>query len=781
MKIYLNNDWEFTFNYEDDFKNSEVIRIPHTVKEIDYNYCFEKEYETISGYKKTFKYQDEFKNKRVFINFEGVGHQAEVIFNNKSLGIHNSGYTGFKYEITDLLAKNNEVIVKVNSKEDLNIPPFGNVIDYYCYGGIYRDVYLTIEENTFIEDVYSPTIFENNNWFIEASVKLNGNDKGPIKYEILDTDKVIINGSSSDLNFKIKCENITPWDIDNPKLYTIRYYFNNSIYEHLIGFRTVKFKADGFYLNNKKLKIRGLNRHQCYPYVGYAMPDSMQIDDAHNLKYKLGVNTVRTSHYSDSHSFISECDKIGLLVIPEIPGWQHIGDEEWKGLAISNVGEMILQYHNHPSIILWGVRINESVDDDDFYTKTNKLAHELDKYRQTTGVRYLTGSSLLEDVYGHNDFSYAGIGDKGLKTKKKAVGKKESMEKGYFVSEHNGHMYPTKSFDDEAHQLSQALRHTTVLNTMYSEEDIGGAIGWCYADYNTHKDFGSGDRICYHGVLDMYRNPKLAAYVYACQADREPILELSSSMNIGEYPGGNIGDVWCFTNADYIKLYKNDEFVADFYPSDKYKYLPHPPILVNDFIGELIEKHEKFDKKTCVGIKECLQAVAKYGMDNLPPKYLLKLGTIALKNKLTMADATMLYGKYVTSWGGNTNVYRIDAIKDNKVVKSITKEPATSLNLKVECERDTLIESKSYDVTEIKLKVVDQNNNIGKYYGEAIEVETNNNIELIGPHLVTFKSGQVSIYIKSIKEGKGLVTIKSDRFETQTINIDVKKEECKAI
>ena len=252
-------------------------------------------------------------------------------------------------------------------------------------------------------------------------------------------------------------------------------------------------------------------------------------------------------------------------------------------------------------------------------------------------------------------------------------------------------------------------------------------------------------------------------------------------MNIGEYPGGNIGDVWCFTNADYIKLYKNDEFVSDFYPSDKYKYLPHPPILVNDFIGELIEKHEKFDKKTCAGIKECLQAVAKYGMDNLPPKYLLKLGTIALKNKLTMADATMFFGKYVTSWGGNTNVYRIDAIKDNEVVKSITKEPATSLELKVECERDTLIESKSYDVTEVKLKVVDQNNNIGKYYSEAIEVETNNNIELIGPSLVTFKSGQVSIYVKSIKEGKGLVTIKSDRFETQTINIDVKKEECKAI
>lgn len=103
--------------------------------------------------------------------------------------------------------------------------------------------------------------------------------------------------------------------------------------------------------------------------MGYAAPASMQIFDADILKRELGVNAVRTSHYPQSQDFIRRCDEIGLLVFTEFPGWQHIGDEEWKRQAVQNLKEMIVQYRNHPSIILWGVRINESQDDDVFTGK----------------------------------------------------------------------------------------------------------------------------------------------------------------------------------------------------------------------------------------------------------------------------------------------------------------------------------------------------------------------------------------------------------------------------
>ena len=122
----------------------------------------------------------------------------------------------------------------------------------------------------------------------------------------------------------------------------------------LFGFRTAVFLQDGFYLNGKKVKLRGLNRHQSYPYVGYAMPESMQKRDADILKNELGVNAVRTSHYPQSRHFVERCDELGLLVFTEIPGWQHIGDEIWKKQAVENVKDMVEQYRNHPSVILWG-------------------------------------------------------------------------------------------------------------------------------------------------------------------------------------------------------------------------------------------------------------------------------------------------------------------------------------------------------------------------------------------------------------------------------------------
>ena len=87
-------------------------------------------------------------------------------------------------------------------------------------------------------------------------------------------------------------------------------------------------------------------------------------------------------------------------------------------------------------------------------------------------------------------------------------------------------MFPTKPFDDEEHRTEHAIRHANVLNAVAQEPDIAGSFGWCMFDYNTHKDFGSGDRICYHGVMDMFRNPKLAAAVYSSQQEDTPVLEL---------------------------------------------------------------------------------------------------------------------------------------------------------------------------------------------------------------------------------------------------------------
>lgn len=173
-------------------------------------------------------------------------------------------------------------------------------------------------------------------------------------------------------------------------------------------------------------------------------------------------------------------------------------------------------------------------------------------------------------------------------------------------------MYPTKTFDSEGHRTEHMLRHARVMDAYYGEEDIAGGFGWCMFDYNTHKDFGSGDRICYHGVMDAFRNPKLAAALYQSQGEEETVLKISSSMDIGEYPASLIRNVYAVTNADSIRVYKNEELVGTFETGDSpFRNLPHGPILLDDFIGDLLETKEGFSKEKAADVKKVLLSLRK--------------------------------------------------------------------------------------------------------------------------------------------------------------------------
>ena len=132
------------------------------------------------------------------------------------------------------------------------------------------------------------------------------------------------------------------WDLKQPHLYAVVARLRKGpkvIDEDVrrVGFREARFTEEGFKLNGQVVKLRGLNRHQTFPFVGQAMPKRVQRRDALILKKELKCNLVRTSHYPQSRHFLDCCDEIGLLVLEEIPGWQHIGDQAWKLLSIDNV------------------------------------------------------------------------------------------------------------------------------------------------------------------------------------------------------------------------------------------------------------------------------------------------------------------------------------------------------------------------------------------------------------------------------------------------------------
>ena len=767
MRIDINNGWLWAEEFNEEMVKPsyeeggmESVRIPHTVKVTPLNYFDEHVYQMVSCYRKTIDVPAEWKDKKVFITFDAVAHEAEVYVNGVSVAKHSCGYTAFTADISEHLkfGEKNVIAVKCDSRESLNVPPFGFVIDYMTYGGIYREVHLDVKEKDHIKDVFVSAGADKT-----VTVKTDIEGEGGLVCMITDisSGKVLFAGPC-EKDAKIKVEEAELWTLDDPKLYELTMTLRNGGREDTFtvrfGFRDAVFKTDGFYLNGVKIKLRGLNRHQCWPYVGYAMPKSMQRMDADILKNELGLNAVRTSHYPQSHHFIDRCDEIGLLVFTEIPGWQNIGDEAWKEQAVINTREMVSQYSNHPSIILWGVRINESVDCDELYVRTNKEAHDLDPTRQTSGVRYLKKSSLLEDVYAFNDFSHNGK-TAGCEQKKNVT---SDMNKPYFISEYNGHMFPTKAFDSELHRQEHALRHCNVLDSVMGNEDILGSFGWCMFDYNTHKDFGSGDRVCYHGVTDMFRNPKLAAYAYASQnKELAPVLEVSSSMDIGEHPAGNRGEVYIFSNCDSVRMYKNDVFIKEYTREDSsYKNLISPPMLIDDYIGDQMKEKEGFSDRQNKIVKDALNFSAVYGMENMPAKMKLTMVEAMARYKMKFDDAYSLFGKYIGNWGGEATKFKFEGIVNGKVVKTVIKSSMNRLCLEVNVSSNELIEDSTYDVAAIRIKVTDEYGNVMPFYNRQAVVEVKGPIEALGPSMADINGGMGGVYVRSIgKEGKAAVKI----------------------
>ena len=781
----LNFGWKYSPNFSEDMIKAsyddskfQTVDIPHTNKELPLNYFDEKCYQFVSCYRKSFDIGKKAKGKKYILHFEGASLYSRVYLNDEFIGEYKGAYNPFSFDITDKVkAKDNLLVVELDSTERKEIPPFGNVVDYLVYGGIYREVWLEEVSETYIDNAFVRTLnVLQPKKVLDIDVTLSESAKGELTFTLFDGDEVIgekkTDFSGRVINAKWAVSGVELWDTETPKLYTLKVKLDDKDEISVrFGFRECRFLTDGFYLNGKKIKIRGLNRHQSYPYVGYAMPKNVQKADADLLKYELGVNLVRTSHYPDSVHFLDRCDEIGLLVFTEMPSWQYLGEGEWRDICLDNVRRMVLRDRNHPCVILWGVRVNEGLDCDEFYEKTNALARELDNTRQTGGVRNMPMSHLLEDVYTMNDFIHSGsfinLLPPALVTK--------SLTAPYLVTEHNGHMFPTKSFDKEGVRAEHALRHTRVLNSAYGNPRTSGAIGWCMADYNTHKDFGSGDRICYHGVTDMFRVPKMGAAIYRSQQDDKPFLEVTSAMDIGEHPGGTIGDVWVFTNCDYVKLYKNGKYTSTIYPdSSKFKNLPHPPMIASDFIGDSLVTDDGLDPKAAALLTDTLVA-AQTKQWKLPPSKFVKAGVAMVVGKIPFNRMFDIVTKYIGGWGNEQITYAFEGYKNGECVATVVRTAVTELHLDVKADSYVLKEEDTYDATRIEIVAKDQNGNRVPFADSAIKVTVKGAAEIIGPSEFPLIGGDRAFWIRTNGE-KGDITVTIDAKGIEKVKLDLKSE-----
>ena len=789
------------------------VDLPHTLVTLPFNHFDEASYRKMGTYKREFDSPRIPEGGSVFLDFEGVAVSCRLWLNGRKIGGHSGPYTPFSIDITETIrranavdransvnraapegdaspersAATNRLFMEVAAREDPAVPPFGGVVDYLVYGGIYRAVHLRVQGPCRIERVHARPragcAGDGGAAGLSVDVEVSGAARrGASIAAFLRKDGVVLAEARAEVYAEAqaganpeglsevplrgeavvrvefrKLGDIALWDIDSPTLYDLDVVLEakgellDSVSER-IGFRQARFTPDGFYLNGKRIFLRGLNRHQSWPYVGYAMGPGAQRRDAEILKRELGAVIVRTSHYPQSRHFLDACDELGLLVFTELPGWQHIGDDAWKDRALADLEALILRDRNHPSVILWGVRVNESRDDRAFYEKTNALSRKLDPDRQTGGVRCIRKSDFLEDVYTFNDFS--GDGGPAVVAKPRSVtGLKKDVP--YLITEHSGHMFPTKRFDQEERLAEHARRHAAVLDASMGDPGISGAIGWCAFDYNTHKDFGSGDRVCYHGVSDMFRIPKYAAAVYASQVDPKSkiVLEPASLFSKGERSAARILPVEVYTNCDAVELYRAGKRIGCFHPDRKtYPHLEHPPVLIDDFIGDSIDGEGFSPRDKGVFLSLAGKAMAK-GAENFSLLDRLRFGLLLLRRRMSFQDAEALVLSYGLAWGkADDSVELVGMIAGREVIRKSFGADARAerLEIKADAQAIKVKPGDEWDAVRVVASMRDQYGNLCPFAFEPLRIEISGAGRLIGPCERSLSGGATAFWVAGV-------------------------------
>ncbi len=594
----------------------EKVCIPHPNVITKHMYQSESAFRFVSWYRRHFNAPASYAGKRFFLHFEGVATVANVYVNGSKAGEHRGAYTPFTLDITDKvdLGRDNVIAVQVDSRQQPDVPPEGGNLDFMIYGGIVRHVNLIVTDPLHIEWAFVYT--QNPSQTAPSSPKVNtkvcitngyaASKKCSVLTSILDGDGAEVASSASSLEIPAKETTTTEqstgpmvspklWDIDRPYLYyaVIQVAEGETIldeYVTRIGIRSLTMnKTDGkCYLNGKPVKLRGLNRHETYPYIGRAASKRLQRKDADILKYDLGCNIVRTSHYPQAPDFLDRCDEIGLLVLEEVPGWMHIGNDSWKKLQLQTLKDMIIRDRNHPCIFTWGVRVNESPDDNVFYRAANDTARHYDPTRLTCGVRRGNSdpaTSFLEDIWTQNFINPSS----------------QAPNMPVITTEYCGHNLDPQahSWDNDDILLGQITDgnqgHAKGHNASYQFGNWGGLLGWCAFDYaSSHANATSNETgrakmgyVSHHGVSSIFRLPKLAAWFYQSQRDPEVYGPMVHICNY--WTSASPTTVMVVSNCEQVELFKDGVSVGKKSSGNLYTNLPHPVFSwnVNFTPGEL--------------------------------------------------------------------------------------------------------------------------------------------------------------------------------------------------
>jgi len=622
--VPFNTGWLFgsaaTGSTQPGFDDSglQTVALPHTVTPLSWRNWAPDSWQQAWVYRRHFDTPAQASGMRIFLDVAAAMTSFTPVLNGQVLAGHVGGYLPFSVEITDQLsASGNVLAVTLDSHFNFNVPPNRPApydprsIDYWEPGGIYRDVQLRLVPQVYICDVFAKPVnvlnADQRQVQVQCTVDAAAVPAGAVTIaaELLDGTAVISRASApvtisqtgqvtatatlSDLT------GITLWDVDNPKLYTVRATLRVNgaplhDYQVRTGFRDASFTLDGFYLNGNRVKLFGLDHHQFFPFAGGAMSARVQRRDVEIMVRELNCTMVRCSHYPQSEDFYDAADELGLMVWEEIPGWGYLGDAGWQQAAYQDVRDMIVRDRNHPSIIVWGAMPNEAGEHVTEYTLYNKLAHSLDSSRPTGGDGCPTDASFVFDVYSNHDYSSL-TGPDGLREPTLAP-PTDAAGKPYLICETigtlSGPALAYRRISPQQLQQGLATAHAQVHNISFSDDRYCGLIAWAGFDYESDATGNCFGGVKYVGVVDLFRIPKPGAAIYQAQADPKvrPVIQPAFYWEFGpDYPVTILPSAMICSNLDQLEVYVGGAHYATVTPDTaSYGSLPHPPSFT-DFSG----------------------------------------------------------------------------------------------------------------------------------------------------------------------------------------------------
>ena len=519
----------------------------------------------------------------VLLRFEGAMNVAEVWLDGERVGGHLGGYLPFVLDLGDRLRPGREHLLAVrldNRDNPITGPKPLAQLDFNLYHGLYRSVYLVRKDRLAITDplladkpagggvmvTYPEVSRDRARVRVQTHVRngYDGDRELTLRVSLRQTGERVVAqattpltlGAGEDWHVVQELEVRSPrlWSPAHPSLYRL----DCAVLEgarlsdaesHRIGIRRITIDEDGFAIDGERLFLRGANRHQEHPYIGYAVPDAAQYRDARRIK-EAGFDYVRLSHYPQSPAFMDACDELGLVVMDCIPGWQYYNpDPAFVELQYRNCRELIRRDRNHPCVVLWEVSLNESAMPPEFVARAHAIAHEEYPGDQCFTAGWTAGYDVFLQARQHG-------------------GCRDGRHRPCVVSEYGDWEYyamnagldqtawtdltPAESNSRQLRWQGERALLQQATNFQEAHDDNLGTIAfadglWVMYDYNR----GYAADVESSGCMDLFRLPKFSYYFFRSQRPPTagPVVFIAS-----HWMPGSAAEVRVFSNCEEVAL-----------------------------------------------------------------------------------------------------------------------------------------------------------------------------------------------------------------------------------